>query len=104
MLPVLVTVIVAVAGWPAGSTVPGEFGSPLLVTAGGVNEIVPVNGSLRCAPSTGAEITTDTVHRPGAGVRWKNCMVRARADRVVGGRLQVEATRRRARRAFPSST
>ncbi len=54
---------------------PGEFGSPLLVTAGGVNEIVPVNGSLRCAPSTGAKVTSDTVHRPGCGVRSKNCMV-----------------------------
>src|SRR5258707_138064 len=51
MLPVLATEIVAVACWPAGSTAPGESGSPLAVTDGAVNETVPVNGSLRGAPS-----------------------------------------------------
>src|SRR5260370_41467497 len=75
MLPVLVTVMVALTGWPAGSTVPGEFGSPLLVTAGGVNEIVPVNGVLRADPSFGPTVTNDTAHRPGTGAPWKNCKV-----------------------------
>src|SRR5207344_1087583 len=48
MLPVLVTVMVAVTGWPAGSTVLAEFGIPLLLTDGAANEMDPVNGSLRC--------------------------------------------------------
>src|SRR5450755_5143637 len=41
MLPVLATVMVAVTGTPAGSTVLGEFGIPLLVTVGAVNETAP---------------------------------------------------------------
>src|SRR5581483_1556147 len=75
MLPLFVTEIVAVTGWPAFSAVNGEFGSPLAVTAGALNETVPVNGSLRCAPSIAPVVTNDTVHRPGTGVRRKNCMV-----------------------------
>src|SRR5262249_41623052 len=76
ILPVLVIVIVAVTGCPAGSTVLGEFGIPLLPTEGAANEIEPVNGSLRCAPSPGPATSRTRVHRPFAGVRSKNCMVR----------------------------
>ena len=53
MLPVLVTAMVAVTGCPAGSTVLASSVSRWLVTAGGANLIAPVNGSLRCEPSTG---------------------------------------------------
>src|ERR1700722_7272250 len=69
MLPVLVTVMVAVTGCPAGSTVLGEFGIPLLVTDGAVNE------TLRCEPSTGSATSSTRVHRPFAGEPWKNCIV-----------------------------
>ena len=75
MLPVLVTVMVAVTGWPAGSTVLGEFGIPLLVTDGAVKEMFPVKGSLRCEPSTGSATSSTRVHRPVAGEPWKNCIV-----------------------------
>src|SRR5262252_2192805 len=75
LLPELVMVMVAVTGWPAGSTVLGEFGTPLLLTDGAANEIEPVNGSLRCAPSPGPDTLRTRVHRPGAGVPRKNCMV-----------------------------
>src|SRR5215469_9407230 len=75
MLPVLVIVMVVVTGCPAGSTVLGEFGMPLLLTAGAANETDPVNGSLRCAPSPGPATFSTNVHRPGRGAVWKNCMV-----------------------------
>src|SRR5690348_8679594 len=72
LLPVLVTVMVAVTGCPAGSTVLGEFGIPLLLTDGAPNEIEPLYGSLRCAPSPGPLTFSISVHRPGAGEVWKN--------------------------------
>jgi hypothetical protein len=52
-----------------------EFGTPLLLTDGAVNEIAPVNGSLRCVPSMGSLTFSIRVHRPAAGVPRKNCMV-----------------------------
>src|SRR6516164_2828597 len=75
LLPVLVTVMVAVTGCPAGSTVLGEFGIPLLLTDGAANPIEPVNGSLRCAPSPGPATFSTRVHRPGAGAVRKNWRV-----------------------------
>src|SRR6516165_12660385 len=75
LFPVLVTEMVAVTGCPAGSTVLGEFGIPLLLTDGAANEIEPVNGSLRCAPSPGQATFSTSVHRPGCGAVRKNCMV-----------------------------
>jgi hypothetical protein len=75
MLPVLVTVMVAVTGWPAFSAVLGESGRPLLVICGAANEIAPVNGSLRCDPSTGPKTSSVKVHKPAAGLPRKNCMV-----------------------------
>lgn len=75
MLPVLVTLMVAVTGWSAGSTVPAEFGIPVAVTDGAVNESAPVNGSVRRAPLTGSATSSTRVHRPEAGEPWKNCIV-----------------------------
>ncbi len=75
MLPVFVTLMVAVTGFPAGSTVLGEFGMPLLDIGGPANEIAPLNGSLRCVPSTGPLTRSVRVHRPRAGVPRKNCIV-----------------------------
>ena len=90
MLPVLVTVMVAVTGFPAGSTVLGECGIPLLVTDGAANEIEPVNGSLRCEPSTGSATSSTRVHRPCAGEPMEELHCRARGEAVVGGRLHVQ--------------
>src|SRR5262252_454985 len=75
MLPVLVAVMVAVTGFPAGSTVLDEFGIPLLLTGGAAKETVPVNGALRCAPLLKPTTNITRVHRPFAGEPWKNCMV-----------------------------
>src|SRR5262249_41455418 len=75
MLPVFVMVMVAVTGFPGASTVPAEFGMPLVLTDGAANETDPVNGSLSRAPSPGPASSSTRGHRPGAGVRWKNCMV-----------------------------
>ena len=69
-------------GWPAGSTVLAEFGIPVAVTDGAVNEIAPVNGSVRRAPLTGSATTSTRVHRPGAGEPWKNCIVGPGARRL----------------------
>src|SRR5436305_11855839 len=75
MLPVFFTVMVAVTGCAAGSTVLDEFGLPLLPTDGAVNETFPVNGALRFAPLLKPTTSRTRVHRPFAGEPWKNCMV-----------------------------
>ena len=47
-----------------------------------MNETAPLNGSLRCVPSTGPLTRSVTVHRPRAGVRRKNCIVWPKFDSV----------------------
>src|SRR5262245_3250513 len=47
LLPLLVTVTVTVRGWPAGSFVFAECGSPVAVIGAAAKSIMPVNGSCR---------------------------------------------------------
>src|SRR5215469_2234578 len=79
--PVFVTWRVAVTGWPAGSTVLAECGTPPAVTCGAVNVMEPVYGSWKRVPSMLRDRRMTSVHRPFSGTRSKNCICVPRRTR-----------------------
>src|SRR5579862_1276946 len=74
VFPVLVTVIVALTGWPCGRVMPASSGTPLALTLTPLKTIWAVNGIAVCGPELSLIKNTNS-QRPGSGSRRKNCMV-----------------------------
>src|ERR1700722_4931697 len=84
-VPVLVTLTGTVTGFPAGSVVLAESGSPVAETFGAFSSIVTVNGSDRATPDTVGAKAMIRVQVPAAGeTTWRLAPRVLRASKPAG--------------------